>query len=134
MAHGSTSVESEVMMYVEFHGFPCRVKWLDKTERLRSLEVEINVHPLHLPRQMITGLHHLCNGRECWVHIGHTAPGENGDHCFIVYGQFFESRVPYIGHRDTLNEACEAMVGAVKTVFDRIESPPAALKGVSHES
>jgi len=116
-------------MSVEFHGFPCRVKWLDKTKKLRALEVMLTVHPLHVPSQKITSLSDLCNGKDCWVHIGHTATGEDGDHCFIVYGQFFESRVPYIGHRGTLDEAFDAMVGIMKSKFNDIEQAPLRMKG-----
>lgn len=117
-------------MSVEFHGFPCRVKWQHKERRERSLEVCVDVHPLQVPRRMITSLHHLCNGRECWIRVGHTAPGIDG-HCFVVYGHFFQTGIPYVGERRTLNEAFEAIVGVVKSVLDKIESPPNALKGLS---
>jgi len=112
-------------MSTERHGFPCRVKWLDKTEGIRSLEVMVTVHPLHIPRRELSSLSDLCNGRDCWVHIGHTVPNKSGSgHCFIIYGKFFESRLPYLGHRDTLDEVFESMVSVLKARFNTIETAP----------
>lgn len=107
----------------EFYRFPYRVKWQNRKKKQRLLEVCITVHPLQVPRQMVTSLPHLCNGGDCWAKIGHTEPGIDG-HRFMVYGYWFESGTSYVGERRTLNEAFAMMVGIVKSVVDQLQSPP----------
>ena len=110
-------------MSVEFHGFPCRVKWLNRDRKERSLEVCVSVHPLKVPRWALSSAHEMFNGKDCWIVVGHTAPGIDG-HCFVVYGNWFETGVPYVGERRTLDEAFETMVGVVLSGLRKLQSAP----------
>lgn len=113
-------------MLTEIQGFPFRIKYITKSEKfsIRSVEVMVSVHPLQLPRKEITSLHCLCNGKDCWIEVGHVSTVIDGFD-FLAYHQFFDYGVPYVGTRGKLREAIEAVVMAVLPVLVPLEKEPA---------